>query len=135
MEELRIIKQVSVPAAEITLRSDGIIRFEIREGYEITIPDVKQMTEVAGEIGGGKKFPNLIIMPVFENISYQVRDYTAGKERSRFTKADAFVISSMAMQLIGNFYLHFHKPTAPTKIFTQESAAVEWLLQFAEPQR
>lgn len=106
------------------------MRFEIRDGYDIKVDDIKQMTEVAGQLGKGIKFPNLIIMPVYDNISFEVREYAASKERAVYSIADAFVISSMAMQLIGNFYLQFHKPFLPTKIFTDESKAINWLTQF-----
>lgn len=132
MEKVKILKQIAIPSAMITMRDDGIISFEITEGYEITVQDVKDMTEIVGELGEGKKFCNLIYMPEFENISFKVREYTAGKERARFSIADAFVINSMAMQIIGNFYLQFHKPYLPTKIFNSEDKAIEWLKPYAE---
>lgn len=128
MKEVKIIREITIPSAIIALREDDIIRFELTEGRMVSVQDVKDMTTIAGEWGGGtKKFYNLIIMPDLENIPFEVRQYTAGKERSRFSLADAFVISSIAMQVIGNFYLQFHKPFLPTRIFNNEEAAIHWL--------
>jgi hypothetical protein len=132
VENIRIIKQITIPSATITLRDDDIIRFDLPEGRSISVQDVKDMTDVAGEWGQGKKFRNLIIMPEFDNIPFEVRQYTAGVERSRYSIADAFVISSIAMQIIGNFYLQFHKPVLPTRIFNNEAAAINWLAQQRE---
>jgi hypothetical protein len=123
-----IIKETTIPSAKITLSNDDIMRFDLPEGRSISIQDVKDMTDIAGEWGGGKRFRNLIIMPEFDNIPFEVRQYTAGEERSRYSIADAFVISSIAMQIIGNFYLQFHKPVLPTRIFNNETAAINWLL-------
>jgi hypothetical protein len=132
VKDVKILKQVQMPCALISWREDDIMKFELPEDRPITVQDVKDMTTIVGEWGNGRKFPNLIIMPEFENIPFEVRQYTAGEERSRYTIADAFVISSIAMQIIGNFYLQFHKPVAPTRIFNNEKAAIEWLKQQKE---
>ncbi len=127
MQEVKILREITIPSALIQQRDDDIIRFEIHEEKVISVQDIKDMTEIVGIWGQGKKFYNLIVMPDMENIPFDVRQYTAGEERSRFSLADAFVIPSIAMQVIGNFYLRFHKPFLPTKLFSSERTAIEWL--------
>ncbi len=40
------------------------------------------------------------------------------------------MISDLPQKIVGNFFLKFDKPARPTKIFTKEEEAVEWLKQF-----
>lgn len=127
MKDVKILHEVLIPSAKITIREDDIVVFDLSEDQKISVQDVKDMTDVIGKWGKGKKYYNLILMPDLGNIPFDVRQYTASEERSRYSKADAFVISSIAMQVIGNFYLQFHKPFLPTRIFNDEQAALDWL--------
>jgi hypothetical protein len=35
--------------------------------------------------------------------------------------------------MIGNFFLALHRPADPTRLFTSESEALDWLRQFVGP--
>jgi len=65
----------------------------------------------------------ILFVKLKENYTFKVDDV----KENLYTKATAFLISSTSMMLLGNFYLNFHHPTRPTKIFTSEEKAVAWL--------
>lgn len=47
-----------------------------------------------------------------------------------FSKADAFVIKSMAQKILANFYIKINKPERPTKFFNNKDEAINWLKPF-----
>jgi hypothetical protein len=58
-----------------------------------------------------------------------VREFYA--QHSPRLKANAMLVGSVLSEMIGNFFINLNKPDAPTKLFTNESDAVNWLLSFA----
>lgn len=65
-----------------------------------------------------------------KNPSKEARDYLGTPEVVALLKANAIVANSTLPKIIGNLYLMFSKPNIPTKIFTDEAAALAWLQQF-----
>ena len=116
--------------ASMFLREDGIIQVDTKEVDEYTIEDAKEALATISEIGSGKKFPILMIAAGYLNIDKETRMFLAKEEANRFTLADAYVINSLALKLIGNFYLKFDNPASPSKIFTKTEDAVVWLKTF-----
>ena len=116
--------------ALVFLRPDGIIQINTKEIDEMCLADFKEIVDVIGMLGEGGKRPVLSIAKGYINIDKEARAFSANKEGTRFTLADAFVLNSFALKLVGNFYLKFDKPIIPTKIFTEEDQAVAWLKTF-----
>jgi hypothetical protein len=50
----------------------------------------------------------------------------AGSFRGQLV-ASAFVLNSLATRLTGNFFIRFHKPVNPTRLFNDEKKAFDWL--------
>lgn len=124
-----IAKAVIVPYY-LHLRADGIMYVRISSEKEESVELVKKMVEKMGEMVNYKQVPLLAshdgaAMPGKAN-----RDYWAKKESCPYSKADAFMITSVVMKLIANFYLKVNKPERPTKMFTHENEAIKWLKTF-----
>jgi hypothetical protein len=122
--------QKEVNCGVIRLGDDGIMYMYMREGYTVEVEDLKELVKITGELGGGKKYPNLIKGGIYTSISSEARAYSATTESNLFTLADAFVIRSMAQKLLANFYLKFDKPVSPTRFFDAEKEAIAWLKTF-----
>jgi hypothetical protein len=128
-EEDIIAKGILVPYY-LYLRKDGIMYISISPEREETVELVKEMVKKMGEMVNYKKVPLLARHEEFALPGKANRDYWATKEACPYSKADAFMINSMAMKLISNFYLKFSKPERPTRMFTDEKEAIEWLKAF-----
>lgn len=113
--------------SQVSLRDDGILFIDIAKEEQFTIDDMKELIEAAKEIGGGKKFLNLIIVGHNTLPDKEARELSTSSEGSIYKLADAFVISSLAQALIANFYLKINKPVVPTKFFKTETDAIAWL--------
>jgi hypothetical protein len=123
-------KTIEINCAIITLRDDGIIHMIMNKDHMVNIDDLKNIVKAVGELGNGKKFPNLIEAGSFTSIDSDARKFSTAEELNIYTIADAFVIRSLPQKLIANFYLKFDKPKLPTRFFDNTSEALQWLKQF-----
>ncbi|MGQ0828236.1 MAG: DUF7793 family protein [Bacteroidota bacterium] len=130
-DEIQNITTIELAACTVTLRSDGIMNFDLKPVDEFTGKDAWEILGAVKEIGSGKKFPNLITTSKgYVAISSEARALSASEPGNIYTLADAIVVNSTAFKLIANFYISFNKPVRPTRLFTSEKEAVEWLKTF-----
>lgn len=109
---------------------DGIGRTCVKPNIDITLEDALENTEVVTALYQNKKFPLLIDSRKIKSMSYEARHHFSVRNRETVTCAFGIIIKSVISRVLGNFYLGINKPTVPTKLFDNESAAVKWLKQF-----
>jgi hypothetical protein len=117
-----IAKDVVVPYY-LYLRADGIMYVSISPEKEESVELVKEMVNKMGEMVDYKQVPMLARHEEFALPGRANREYP-------YSKADAFIIKSIAMQFIAKFYLKINKPERPTRMFTCETEAIKWLSTF-----
>jgi hypothetical protein len=61
--------------------------------------------------------------------SRAARDYFAGPEAEKATLAVALLIGSPVSRVLANFFLRLRPQRIPTALFTDEAAAIAWLLE------
>ncbi len=106
------------------------LSLSVLRNEEITVEDVKIISQLCKETGEGEVLPLLIKVDKLTLPSAEARKYIALPESNPFAKAEAYVLQDLPQKIVGNFFLKFDKPARPTKIFTKEEEAVEWLKQF-----
>lgn len=129
-DSIEIIKSRDIGSSVLSLRSDGIMHISMKENTTLNLKDAETMVRTFGEMGEGKKFPLLFIAGTDASVNTEARYYASTPEANRFTIASAFVVKSIAQKLLGNAYVTFNKPITPTRIFTNEQDALEWLSAF-----
>ena len=127
---MKSLDKIQTKGGAVSLQENGLLRIEISKTDEITIPNIKEYLEVIKELGGGKAFCNIIIIEDFVNVDNETRKFNASEEVNIYTIAEAFVIKSTALKIVGNFYIRFNKPARPTKMFSNEEDATNWLMKF-----
>lgn len=127
---IEILKQIDFDNKSVALRSDGIVLVTITSNEEVEVKDVVEVVSALEEIGKGKKFPLLIITQKYTLPSPEARAYIATAGSNPFASAEAYIIQSFSQKLVGNVYISFNKPARPTRIFTSEAKATEWLKTF-----
>jgi hypothetical protein len=59
----------------------------------------------------------------------EARAYFANdKGHASLRKSQAFVLKSLAHNIVANFYFKFNKPTCPVAIFYDTDEAMKWIL-------
>lgn len=129
-DPIEIIKSRDIGASILSLRSDGIMLISLKENVTLNLKDAEDMVRTFGEMADGKKLPLLFIAGIDASVNTEARYYASSPEANRFTIASAFVVKSIAQKLLGNAYVTFNKPITPTRIFTNEADALEWLYTF-----
>ncbi len=127
---VEIIKQIDYNNKSIALRSDGLVKIHLNINEEVEITDVIEVVTALEQIGRGKKFPLLILSNKYTLPSPEARAYIATPESDPYASAEAYVIQSLSQKLVGNVFMKFNKPARPTRIFTSEEKAIEWLKTF-----
>ncbi|MGZ4034380.1 MAG: DUF7793 family protein [Bacteroidia bacterium] len=115
--------------AFVHLRHDGIIQIELKLINDLNIDDMKEIFAAVKEVANAKKFPTLIISKGYINIEKETREYFR-EEGNLYTIADAFIIDSIGLKMIANFYLKFEKPVNPSKMFNNVDDALKWLSNY-----
>jgi hypothetical protein len=106
-----------------------ILRIEILENAEIELADALQNYEATKILTKRDNYLVLVDGRVNLSVSREARTFAAQSKNDGCT-ATAFIITSTANKLIGNFYINVNKPSTPTKIFSSEDKAIEWLDSF-----
>jgi len=92
---------------------------------EIAIECVKERISFSKN----QSYACLINMKGIKSITRDAREYMA-TEGGKYLKAGALLVDSALSKMIGNLFLSINKPQVPTKLFTDEQQAKEWLQHY-----
>jgi hypothetical protein len=129
-------KKIDILATEIcdaftiSLRSDGILHSHTSGSLEFNVDSLKRFNIVIGKMLNHQPAPLLVTLDEYTIPPVETREFWAKKESCPYASADAYVTTNISHKFIGNFYLKFNKPGRPTKLFSNEADAVEWLKTF-----
>jgi hypothetical protein len=124
-----LCEKISGPFS-IAIRDDGIARISITENIDIEVNHIKEIVSLLEQAGQGQKFPILIVASEFTLPSAEARAYLATPESDPYAIAEAYITSSFSQRLVGKVYLSLNKPARPTRLFKEETKAIEWLKTF-----
>jgi hypothetical protein len=108
-----------------------IIKIESFHGEYVEVEDVEEIRKTNLELSGGGPF--MILLDTSKGhapSSPEANKLMASKEYAGERKAIAIVARSLAAKLLSNFFIRFNKPYTPTRVFTDEAAALDWLKGF-----
>lgn len=119
--------------AAIWSDEDGLSWLTFEARAEISLDDFLFLIECAKKTWiETEYFRVLVDLRSNPDISTEARAFAASPEIRTYISAFALLADELSMKIVGNFFINFHKPEQPTKIFTDENAAREWLLQQKE---
>ncbi|MGZ4056220.1 MAG: DUF7793 family protein [Bacteroidia bacterium] len=114
---------------EITTIVNTIYKVRPVEGVELTEEDIREMRKVYLDLSKGKKFAILLDATGVFSVTDAARKLIASKEYTDKRFAIAFVTTSLANKIVGNFFIKFNKPASATKLFSDEETALEWIIE------
>ena len=101
----------------------------INDDLEFNLDDFAQLVTFQKELGN-LKLPVLVICALNATTNLKVIKYISKNENNPFSKADAFVINSLAQKILANFYIKIDPPQRPTQFFKDKETAFKWLEQY-----
>lgn len=123
---------IDIGKATVELREDGHLRIRIKEGQELDVEDIKALVEAKRRLLGDKPHTTVFIAGSHSSISNEARAFASSEEAYDGAIAKSIVANELSTRLIGNFFIRFNHPPAPTKLFATEKEATEWLNQMRE---
>lgn len=126
------MKTIQTKTAIISFNSiERLVYMRILDGAEIELECALENQEAVKQLTNGDK--HLLIVDarsINVYVSKEARAFSAEFKKGDPCIAKAFIVNSTANRLIGNFYINFNKPAVPTKLFSNEEKATEWLKSF-----
>lgn len=110
------------------LDDDGVCHAVVKKGAKIELDHAKENSAFVRELG--IRVPILVDARNVITMSKAARDHFAMRDRKGGVNSIAILIESPLSRLIGNFFMGLNKPSVPTKLFTSEKKALEWLHKF-----
>lgn len=111
---------------------NNVLLVTMKEDCTVTVKEMEHLLKTAVSLVGFKKYYAVIDTRANASISSDVSEYYSKSEYSKYRLADAFIINSLAMRLLVNFYISFNKPEILTKTFTDADPAIQWINQLKE---
>ncbi len=125
-------RHIILPYSTIVFHENGLAEIKVEDYALIDIAECEEITAVFKSNIGENKVPVLHIVGKYSNATKEARDYMASDIGTSNSIAEAFVFTSLAHKIIGNFYLKFNKPKVPTQFFKTREEAIVWLLTFVK---
>ncbi len=125
------MKQEVLETATIFLDENEILNVAFHADFQLDSEKAQEHVEAVRRITGGVPHPFLIdARDVFGTAQPEARKTLARNEHLRYLRiAEAFVVNTMANQLVANFYKISDDPGCPMDIFEDREEAVNWLKQ------
>ena len=120
------IHQTRAKHASIKYDGCGFLRIELDDDVELEIEDILEQRKIAAELTQGVAHVVLAIAGNRTSATKEARIYSS-KNIPEGRLAEAIIVKSLPVRLMGKIYIGFHKPNVPTKMFEKEKDALEWL--------
>jgi hypothetical protein len=121
-----------VRVAKLWMGDDGIVRIIHIPGAEVTLEDAQETMAAYLKLNNGKRRPLFIDTKTMKSMTRETRQYYAGEEAAKVASAAAIVVGTPVSRVLGNFYIGLSNPRLPSRLFSSENEALEWLKGYIE---
>lgn len=106
---------------------DEVLWITVKDETIVAVKDMQELLKACVRLTGSRKYYSIVDVRVNAHTSQGVTDYYAQNEYNHYRYADAFIVNTLAMRLIVNFYMTFNKPSVPTRTFNDPELAKQWI--------
>ena len=112
------------------LDDDGILIAVNKPSILDTLKDATEKIAMVVQLSGGIPRPLLVDATETKSVAREAREAYAQAGKDGKVTALALVTGSVVSRIIANFFLNFHKPPIPVKLFNSRGPAKDWLTQY-----
>ncbi|MFJ4167875.1 STAS/SEC14 domain-containing protein [Paenarthrobacter sp. NPDC089714] len=111
---------------QLELEEQGILRLTWPRGARIKEADAQRAMDRVNELCGADRYPMIVDMATTDDVTRGARSVFA-----KPCQANRIALwgSSPVDRVIANFFLGIMKPPCPTRFFTDQTEALEWLVE------
>lgn len=129
LEEALATGLIETRTARVRLEMSGIVRLTLRQGVAQTLTDAQANLRALTTTSDHKLRPVLIDARYVKHGDWHLRHYLAHGAASR-AQVYAVLSSSSLLAFVANIWFVYGYRPPPTRLFTSESDALEWLRPF-----
>lgn len=120
---------VQTKTALVSITPENIVRVNIQPKVKQYLEDAKENLGTAKALLMGKKLPLLVDIREAEILDPEARHYYASAKLQEFVAFALLLNISPLGAMMGNVYLLVSHHDIPMKLFVDEAAAIQWLLE------
>jgi hypothetical protein len=123
-------KSIELPKVFLHLIEEGLIVLKFKDDVVIEVEDAKEIDQIIyDQLALKKPFVILVdALDVASSITHEARDFFSKDKLIMETrKAQALIVNNLQTKLLANFYMKFHKPKNPIKVFKNYDLAYQWI--------
>lgn len=113
----------------LELHDNEYYEVTVFDDKEFKVEDLKKLVDFQKTLGE-LRLPVLVICSESALTDSDLLRTLSKNANNPFSKADAFVIKSMAQKILANFYLKINSPERPTKFFNNREEAYNWIKEY-----
>lgn len=121
-----MMKNLDTPVASLIL-DNNILYVKMKEGINLDRPEMEALLKQAIELTQPDKYYAIIDTRAQYDSTVEARNFYAESDYSKYRYADAFIVNSLPMRLLVNFFITFNKPKIPSKMFNTKEEALKWI--------
>lgn len=127
-------KHIELEKVHLYLIEEGYTVLKAKDKVDFELEDAIEVDDLTYELVEAKPFVTLVdARNVRSNMSHEARKHFAtNKKITAIRKAQAIVVNNLHTKLIANFYMNFHRPSNPVKVFTKYEDAESWVKTIKE---
>jgi hypothetical protein len=110
--------------------SNGVLFLEYKPNLVMGLEAAKRMVADRIKVSNGISRPSLLDLRNLVSTDRATMKYYKTKEVIQYVTASAFLTGSALGSLAGNIFLTLERPRIPTKLFTDQTKALEWLEKY-----
>jgi hypothetical protein len=106
----------------------NILFYRVKQELVVDVAEIKEMLEyVQGFMGSVKHYAVIDFGGNLTSSTEARQIYADALYIQTYRIADAFLVKSLPVKLIANFFINVTKPKVNTRMFNDEASAVKWL--------
>lgn len=117
------------PEPRVWLGEDGILRIRYAQNFDLTLEAMEQVHRKRLEVID-TPCPLLVYAESVASAEYEAQQFASREDVAALVTAMGIIVKSLFTRAMSDLFMRFHKPPYPTKIFKDESTALEWLAQY-----
>jgi hypothetical protein len=115
------------PVASVATEPDGTVVLVFESGCRLDADNTLGVMRAHIAAAAGMKRPTFADVRGMRSVTREARELAASDEIVAVTSRMAILVGNPVSRVLGNFFLVVTSPKYPTKIFSEEAAAWNWL--------
>jgi len=119
---------IETTVARLWIDADKVIHIQFKPTDKHGIDEARSVVSAHNQLAAGSQCPVLAdIQDVTVGADRDAREYYVSEESSRYKTGMAMLVNSPMQRMLGNIFFKINRPPYPTRLFSRQVDALEWL--------